>query len=174
MKIAVIAALAVAGTAGAAAPIPDISTLDPAVIKTLIPEKIDWRPAEGLTGVDVYKLVGDQAKPGFYVVLNRFHPGSFSHPHYHPADRYIMVVSGTWWVATGPNFDPERNTVPLPAGSFATHLGNEVHYDGSRAGTEGAVVMIFGNGPGARIDCTGPKAEVGPGPCADALAKARH
>jgi hypothetical protein len=85
-----------------------------------------------------------------------------------------MVVSGTWWVATGANYDPERNTVPLPAGSFATHLGHEVHYDGSRAGTDGAVVMIFGYGPGTRIECTGPRAEVGPGPCADALAKVRR
>jgi hypothetical protein len=29
-------------------------------------------------------------------------------------------------------------------------------------------VMIFGQGPGSRIECVGPLAETGPGPCADA------
>ena len=165
------AAVALAGVALAATPAaPDLSTLDPAALRALIPEKVDWKPAAGLTGTESAVLVGDPAKPGFYVVLNRFHPGNFSHPHYHPNDRYVMVVSGTWWVATGATFDPERLTVPIKAGSFVVHAGRHVHYDGARAGSGDAVVMIFGQGPGSRTECTGPSAETGPGPCADARA----
>ena len=163
-----LASLGSAAAAGAG-PAPDPSTLDPAALKFLIPERIEWRPAAGLTGTDTSVLVGDPARPGLYVVLNRFHPGNFSRPHYHPNDRYIMVVSGTWWVSTGANFDPERNTVPMREGTFVTHTGREVHYDGARTGSEPAVVMIFGIGPGSRIECTGPTAETGPGPCAEAL-----
>lgn len=172
MKSAIIAGLALAA-AGVSGPVPDLSTLNPAALKALLPDKIEWKPAAGLTGTDSAVIVGDNTKPGFYVVMNRFHPGNFSRPHYHPNDRYIMVVSGTWWVSTGAVFDPEHNTVPLGPGTFVTHTGREVHYDGARAGSGDAVVMIFGMGPGSRIECTGPGAETGPGPCADALAKDR-
>ncbi|HTI68289.1 MAG TPA: cupin domain-containing protein [Caulobacteraceae bacterium] len=170
MRAAIIAGLAAAAVTG---PVPDFSTLNPAAIKAFVPDKIDWKPAAGLGGTDSATLVGDAAKPGFYVVMNRFHQGNFSRPHYHANDRYIMVISGTWWVGTGTNYDPERNTVPVKAGTFAIHTGREVHYDGSRTGNGDAVVMIFGMGPGTRIECTGPAAETGPGPCADALAAAK-
>lgn len=153
--------------AGAAAPPADPSTLNPAALKALVPEKVEWKPT-GVPGVDTAVLVGDQAKPGFYVIMNRFHGGSFSRPHYHLNDRYIMVVSGNWWVATGPRFRPEQATVPMKAGTFVVHTAREVHYDGVRTGEPDAVVMIFGQGPGSRIECEGPQAETGPGPCADA------
>jgi hypothetical protein len=164
----------IAGLAAAvaAAPAPDLASLNPAAIRAVIPDRIDWKPAAGLTGTDSATLVGDPAKSGFYVVMNRFHPGNFSRPHYHANDRYIMVVSGTWWVSTGATFDPERNTVPIRPGTFVVHTGREVHYDGARTGGGEAVVMIFGQGPGSRIECTGPTAETGPGPCADARAAA--
>ena len=149
-------------------PIPDPSTLNPAALKLVLPEKIDWKPAAGLPGAESAVLVGDPGKPGFYVVVNRFQPGAFSRPHYHPNDRYIVVLSGTWWVGTGLDFDPERKTVPLKAGSFVTHVGRQVHYDGARAGGEPVVVMIYGQGPGTRAECDGPSGETGPGPCADA------
>jgi hypothetical protein len=166
--VSVLAAVAAGATPGF-----DINSLNPAAIKALTPEQIDWKPAAGLTGTDSAVLVGDPAKPGFYVVMNRFHPGNFSRPHYHANDRYIMVVSGAWWVSTGATFDPEHNTVPIKAGSFVTHTGREVHYDGARAGGGEAVVMIFGQGPGSRIECTGSNAETGPGPCEEARANAR-
>ena len=34
----------------------------------------------------------------------------------------------------------------MPAGSFVTHFGRGVHYDGAKA--EPAVIMIMGEGPG--------------------------
>ena len=144
------------------------STLNPEAIKIVLPSNIDWHPAAGLTGTDVAYLVGEPSKPGFYVQLNRFRPGNFSRPHYHPNDRYIMVVSGTWWVGTGSKFEPETATVPMKPGAFVTHPGRKVHYDGARKGNEEAIVMIFGQGPGSRIECEGASAEKGPGPCEDA------
>jgi len=173
MKKTIIAVLALASSAGigyaaGAGNIPGISSLNPKAMKLILPEDIKWGPAAGLPGTDSYTLVGDATKPGFYVVLNRFHAGNFSHPHYHANDRYIMVLSGTWWVATGAKDDPEHLTVPVKAGSFAVHTGREVHYDGARSGSDDAVVMIFGEGPGTRHECEGPTAETGPGPCEDA------
>jgi gentisate 1,2-dioxygenase len=119
----------------------------------------------------VATLVGNPAQQGFYIQLNRFSPGAFSRPHFHDNDRYIMVVSGQWWVDTGATYDPNR-TVPMKPGTFVIHPGREVHYDGARAGSEGAIVMILGQGPGTRRECEGPTAQTGPGPCADAKAAA--
>lgn len=153
--------------AGAAQGFPPVSSLNAAALKVMAPENIKWGPAAGLAGTDTATLYGDPSKPGFYIQLNRFHPGNFSRPHWHENDRYIMVMSGTWWVSTGARFDPENITVPLGAGTFVQHTGKEVHYDGARTGRGDAVVMILGQGPGTRHECTGPTAET-TGPCAAA------
>ena len=45
---------------------------------------------------------------------------------------------------SGPKFDP-ANTTPMPAGSFVTHFGKQVHWDGAK--DEDAVLLIMGEGP---------------------------
>jgi hypothetical protein len=90
-------------------------------------------------------VVGDPTKPGFYAVYTKWTKGNhFSRPHFHPNDRYIVVLQGTWWVGSGPKFDP-ANTTPMPAGSFVTHYGKQVHWDGAK--DEDAVLLIMGEGP---------------------------
>jgi hypothetical protein len=77
-------------------------------------------------------LFGDPTKPGLYGVLNKWTKGNhFSKPHFHPHERFITVLSGTWWVGTGPKWDPENGSVAMPAGSFVTHHGKHVHWDGA-------------------------------------------
>jgi len=119
--------------------------LDPAVLAYKLPDQLQWRDPTGAAGVNQAVLQGDPTKPGLYVVLNRFKPGNFSRPHFHPNDRFITVVKGTWWIGTGNKFDPENATVPMPTGSFVTHYGKQVHYDGAK--DEEAWVLIVGDGP---------------------------
>ena len=76
-------------------------------------------------------LFGDPSKPGPYVVRLKWLPGNMSRPHFHPNDRFFVVLSGTWWVGTGEKFDPD-STVPMPAGSYVVHYGNKIHYDGAK------------------------------------------
>jgi hypothetical protein len=119
--------------------------LNPAAVVYKLPDQIKWSeptPAGSQNAV----MAGDPSKPGLYVVLNKWLKGNhFSRPHFHPNDRFITVISGTWWVGTGPKFDP-ANTVPMPAGSFVTHFGKQVHWDGAK--DEDAVLLIVGEGPG--------------------------
>ena len=63
------------------------------------------------------------------------------------------MVKGTWWVATGNKVDRE-NTAPMPAGSFVTHFGKQVHWDGAK--DEEVWLLIVGEGPGTRtlVDAT--------------------
>jgi quercetin dioxygenase-like cupin family protein len=164
---AIVLAAGLGYVVGAAQRVPGVETLNARALKVLAPADMKWGPAAGLAGTETATLYGDPSKPGFYVQLNRFHPGAFSRPHYHEHDRFIMVLNGTWWVTTGAKFDPENVTVPLKSGTFVTHTAREVHYDGARSGSEDAVVMIFGEGPATRHECTGPTAET-TGPCATA------
>ena len=70
------------------------------------------------------RLFGDPSKPGIYVLLNKWLPGHMSKPHFHENDRYITVISGTWWVGTGDEWDP-ANIAPL-AVYLASDLSNDV------------------------------------------------
>jgi len=118
--------------------------LNPEALVYKLPDQIPWRDPLGVSGVNQAVLHGDPTKPGLYVVLNRFKPGNFSRPHFHPNDRFITVVKGTWWVATGNKFDTNA-MVPMPTGSFVTHFAKQVHWDGAK--DEEAWVLIVGEGP---------------------------
>ena len=122
---------------------PRVSDLNPAAIKVTMPDKIPWVENEKAGSAQAVVL-GDPSKPGLYIVLTKWHAGHMSRPHFHPNDRYITVLSGTWWVGTGAKYDP-ASTVPLPAGSFIVHTGKEIHYDGAKEGD--AVLQILGMGP---------------------------
>jgi len=116
--------------------------LNPAAVIYKLPDQIEWK---GTGGNRSAVLVGDPEKPGLYIVINKWLAGNnFSRPHFHPNDRFITVLKGTWWVGTGNKFDP-ANTVPMPAGTFVTHFGKQVHWDGAK--DEDAVLLIVGEGP---------------------------
>jgi hypothetical protein len=119
--------------------------LNPAAVVYKLPDQIQWS-APDARGVQNAVVVGDPGKPGFYVVFTKWLKGNhFSRPHFHPNDRYITVLQGTWWVGSGPKFDPDKGTTPMPAGSFVTHFGKQVHWDGAK--DEDAVLLIMGEGP---------------------------
>src|ERR1700689_1302239 len=89
-------AIAVSIAAAAASPI-GAAELDSKAITVKLPDQIPWkRNAAGTNEVAV--LVGDPTKPGLYVEMFKWLPGNMSRPHWHPNDRYITVLKGTWWV----------------------------------------------------------------------------
>jgi hypothetical protein len=121
---------------------PAKADLNPAALVYKLPDQIEWKDTP--LGAKQAVLRGDPSKPGPYIVLIKWGPHQMSRPHFHPNDRFITVLSGTWWVGTGSKFDPE-STVPMPAGSFVTHFAKQVHYDGSKDAE--AVIEIVGEGP---------------------------
>ena len=118
--------------------------LHPAAVIYKLPDQIQWGPPSS-AGAQNAVLTGDPAKEGLYIVMTKWLAGNhFSHPHFHPHDRFITVLKGTWWVGSGSKFDPDA-TVPMPAGTFVTHFGKQVHFDGAK--TEDAMLLIVGEGP---------------------------
>ncbi len=109
------------------------------------PEDIEWKDAPGYNGVKMAVIAGDPSKPGVYVVRVKFPPGLMSRPHFHPDDRYAIVIKGTWWTGTGDTFDP-GSTVPVKAGGFMKHPAGGHHFDGAK--DEEVILQLIGYGPG--------------------------
>ena len=111
----------------------------------VLPEDIRWKDATGYNGVKMALIAGDPSKPGVYVVRVKFPPGLMSRPHFHPDDRYAVVLKGTWWTGTGDTFDP-NTTVPVKAGGFMKHPAGGHHFDGAK--DEEVILQLTGYGPG--------------------------
>ena len=105
-----------------------------------------WRQYPGISGIDVVNVYGDPAQPGVYMIRVRFHPGTTTMPHYHPNDRLVTVLKGTWWAGTSDRFDPNA-TQPIRAGGYMMHPAGGVHFDGAK--DEEVVLQIAGMGPGS-------------------------
>jgi len=112
---------------------------DPGALTLKTPDQIEWKD----NGANrTATLAGDPSKPGVYVQMLTWPKGNFSRPHSHAHDRFIMVLSGTWWVGTGDTFDPANLTVPMKPGSFVTHFAKGVHWDGAK--DEETTLLIIG------------------------------
>ena len=110
---------------------------------------IQFKPWQGLPTAsgEMAMLYGNLNQPGPYLVMMKWNPGWFSAPHNYRTDRISVVVSGTWYVNSGPNFTPSE-AVPVPAGGFVLRHARTWHYDGVRASAkEPAVIAVFGIGP---------------------------
>jgi len=108
-------------------------------------DKLQWRPTEGNTlGVETAVVEGDPSQPGYYLTINHFPAGVMSRPHYHPDERYIIVLRGKWYTDEGEEFRPAQ-TVPLEPGDFMRHPAGGPHYDGAL--DEDTWVAISGYGP---------------------------
>ena len=117
---------------------------DKAGFVRITPEEVVWKDRPGYDGVKFAVLQGDTSKPGLYVIRAKFSPGMMTRPHWHPEDRFVVVISGTWYTGEGDTFEPDK-AVPLKAGSFMLHPGKAHHYDGAK--DEEVVVQIVGIGP---------------------------
>lgn len=111
----------------------------------LMPEQIHWQDIPGGHGAQLATLAGNPAGTGLYVQRVRFPPHLMDRPHWHPHDRHVTVIKGTWFTGTGATFDPTK-AVPLPAGSYMLHPAHALHWDGSNSDAE-VIVQIVGIGP---------------------------
>lgn len=138
------AAAAALGTGAAHA-----AGVDPTQTIVTPPDRIPWQPLYNFPAgmAEQAQMFGRISDPGQYFVLIRWHPGYMSAPHFYETDRLCVVLSGTWYVASGSDFAPEA-TVPVPAGSFVHRVAGTPHYDGVKAGIEEpAIIAISGIGP---------------------------
>lgn len=111
----------------------------------LTPEQIHWQDIPGGHGAQLATLSGDPTGTGLYVQRVRFPPHLMDRPHWHPHDRHVTVIKGTWFTGTGATFDPAK-AVPLKPGSYMLHPAHALHWDGANSEEE-VIVQIVGIGP---------------------------
>jgi len=124
--------------------------INPSETQVTTPDAIKWSgwingfpPRSG----EMATLYGGLDRPGPYLVLMKWYPGYMSAPHTYATDRLSLVLSGTWWVNSGADFDPD-STVPVPAGGFVRRVARTLHYDGvKKDASEPAVIGLFGIAP---------------------------
>ena len=130
-------------------PAAQASPLDPAETIFTLPADIAWaiRPDYPKDSVSSAPLFGSRSGSGIYYELIKWFPGYMSAPHSYVTDRLCVVVSGTWWINSGADFDP-ASCVPVPAGTFVHRVAHTPHYDGVVAGGHApAVIAICGVAP---------------------------
>jgi quercetin dioxygenase-like cupin family protein len=121
--------------------------LNPAAIVTapirLTPQAIVWT---GWPGAEFKSalLEGDPSVAHeLFTVRNKFPDHFRIPPHFHPADEYITVISGTFNFGLGDKFDPAKTTA-FPAGSFIV-IPKGVHHFGWTTGE--TIIQIQAIGP---------------------------
>lgn len=130
-------------TLGLIAPVIANGDIDRKAVDFVAPKDIKFvKNAAGTNEQAV--LFGDPEKPGPYVIQLRWLPGNMSRPHFHPNDRFFVVLEGTWWLGSGTQFDPD-STVPVGPGTYVYHKGGEVHYDGAK--DKQVLIQVWGMGP---------------------------
>ena len=125
------------------------SMINPSETAITPPGSIEWQPWSGAPAHsgEMARLYGDLNESGPYLVLMKWYPGYMSAPHTYATDRLSLVLSGTWWVNSGADFDPD-NAVPVPAGGFVRRAARTPHYDGvKKDAEEPAVIALFGIAP---------------------------
>jgi len=112
--------------------------------KAMAPTEIQWGdpPPVFVKSARFAVLYGDPTKPGVYIVRLKMPSGYKVMPHWHPTDENVTVISGSFAVGMGDQFDAKAKA--LPAGSFYSMPARMHHYAFARGET---VVEVAGMGP---------------------------
>ena len=114
-----------------------------------LPSDIIWSPQPDFPALSLENAVldGSLTDFGLYLTLVKWHPGFMTAPHTYASDRLCIVVSGTWWISSGQDFNPS-SCVPVLPGTFVKRLARTPHYDGvPSSGKEPAIIAICGLAP---------------------------
>ena len=95
-------------------------------------------------GPQMTVLVGDPTKAGLYTVRVAIPAHTQVKPHTHRDNRSIVVLSGTWQMGYGTQFDA-RALKELRPGSLFTEPAAQPHF--SQTTEEPVVILVTGYGP---------------------------
>lgn len=108
-------------------------------------DKMPWKKIPSISAAQEFAtIVGDRAKSGLYIQLVRWPPHAVLKAHSHPDDRYVMVLSGTFYHGVGEKYD-EKKLEARPAGTFFTEPKGVRHFGMTK--DQGTVLYFVGTGP---------------------------
>jgi quercetin dioxygenase-like cupin family protein len=102
--------------------------------RAILPEKIEWKPFAAFPpSARLAIVVGEPLKQGPYTIRVRVPGGVKLMPHRHPEDRVYTVISGTFYIGLGDEFDAEKLQA-YPAGAVIILPGNTAHFHWAKSG----------------------------------------
>lgn len=111
---------------------------------TRLPTEIEFKEPLRPGSPPIAALYGHPVKPGLYVVRAKFPAGFKVMPHFHPDERTIVVLSGTFYFGYGEQWD-ESKMKAFPRDSFLTEPPRTPHYAWAKDGE--VIIQITGVGP---------------------------
>ena len=104
--------------------------------KAILPEEIDWKPFAAFPpSVRLAVVVGQPLQEGPYTIRVKLPHGVKLMPHSHPEDRVYTVISGTFYIGLGDEFDagklqayPPGAVIILPGSTFHFHWAKSGEY----------------------------------------------
>jgi Cupin domain. len=117
---------------------------DQAVFKPILPEEIDWKlfpafPPSARLAI----VVGQPLQDGPYTIRVKVPGGVKLMPHRHPEDRVYTVISGTFYIGLGDEFDAEKLQA-YPPGAVIILPGNTSHFHWAKSGEYVTQVTAIG------------------------------
>jgi quercetin dioxygenase-like cupin family protein len=109
-----------------------------------LPNEIEFKAPLNPGAPSGASLYGDPKKVGLYVNRVKFSPGFKVMPHFHPDERTVVVLSGTFYMGLGEQFD-ESKMKGYPPGTFLSEPANMPHYTWAKDGE--VIIQVTGVGP---------------------------
>ena len=107
---------------------------DQSAFKAILPEEIDWKPFPSFPpSARLAIVVGDPAQVGPYTIRAKVPKGVKLMPHRHPEDRVYTVISGTFYIGLGDEFDAEKLQA-YPPGAVIILPGDTSHFHWAKSG----------------------------------------
>ena len=113
---------------------------------TKLPHEVEFKAPLRPGGPPGAVIYGDLTKPGMYVNRVRFPAGFKVVPHWHAEERTVVVLSGTFYMGLGEQWD-ETKMKAYPPGSFVSEPPKMPHYTWAKDGE--VIIQITGIGPSA-------------------------
>jgi quercetin dioxygenase-like cupin family protein len=111
---------------------------------TVQADALKWTaPAAYASGARLAVIKGDPAKEGMYVVRLKVPKGFTIAAHTHPNDENVTVLSGTFHIGAGDNYDEAKGET-IRAGGYSYVARGMPHY---ASFPEETVIQLHGIGP---------------------------
>jgi quercetin dioxygenase-like cupin family protein len=112
-------------------------------IRAMAVDAIEFRPDANVPGVATALIAGNPKQGPNYTVLAKFSPNTRVPAHFHPDQRVITVISGTYYLGGGEKFDEVALKAYRP-GMVIIIPARAPHFSASRE--DGTVVEESGDG----------------------------
>jgi len=111
---------------------------------TISPDQLTWTKNPDGTGRENATLFGDRSKHELFGYAVRWPAHTTAKAHSHPENRYVMVLSGTFYHGHGDKFDA-GTLEQRSQGTFFTEPAGIAHFGATK--DQGTILYFVGIGP---------------------------